>query len=86
MIDYYEGTSYFGGDYDSDNGEYFFRISRYAQNLLKSDTIGDYGLYLVVSGGSLMANRVQINGYNPSSPTALEKRLKLKMIYTKLSN
>ncbi len=86
MLDYYEGTSYFGGDYDSDNGEYFFRISRYAQNLLKSDTINDYGLYLVVSGGSLIANRVQINGYNPSSPSALEKRLKLKMIYTKLSN
>ncbi len=81
--DYYEGSTYFGGNYDSINGEYYFRISRYVQNLLKDDTIQDYGLYLIVSGGSLQANRVLLNGYNP---TFNNNRLKLKLTYTKLSN
>jgi len=83
VVDYYEGLTYFGGGYDSDNGEYFFRISRYVQDLLKSDT-KDYGLYLVISGASLQANRVQITGYNPSDPTGLAKRMKLKLTYTVL--
>jgi len=86
MVDYYEGTTYFGGDYDADNGEYFFRISRYVQNLMKSDTISDYGFYLVVSGASLQANRVLINGINPLPPAGVDQKLKLKLIYTKLSN
>jgi len=84
MVDYYEGLTYFGGSYDEDNGEYYFRISRYVQNLLKSDTIKDYGLYLVISGASLQANRVLISGYNPSDPTGLAKRMKLKLTYTVL--
>jgi hypothetical protein len=84
--DQFEGTGYFGGQYDDETGEYFFRISRYIQSLLTGD-VENYGMELVVSGGSLMPNRATLVGSNPNNP-AIDpgKRLKLKLIYTDLSN
>jgi hypothetical protein len=83
--DQFEGTGYFGGQYDSESGEYFFRISRYLQYLLTDDA-DNYGLELVVSGGSLMPNRTILVGPNPNPAIDLSKRLRLKIIYTDLSN
>jgi hypothetical protein len=83
--DQFEGTAYFGGQYDPATGEYYFRISRYIQYLL-SDDAQDYGLELVVSGGSLMPNRGMLIGPNPDPGSDLSKRLKLNLIYTDLKN
>ncbi len=78
--DQFEGTIYFGGIYDESSGEYYFRISRYIQNVLKEDT-EDFGLYLVVQGASLITNRVILNG---AEPLQSEYKVKLNLTYTKL--
>ena len=83
--DQFEGLSYFGGIYDSETGDYYFRISRHLQYLLTEDA-EDYGLELVVSGGSLMANRVLAVGPYPDPINDISKRIRLTLIYTNLSN
>ena len=83
--DQFEGTGFYGGQYDAETGEYFFRISRYVQSLLTEEA-ENYGMELVVSGGSLMPNRSQLVGPNPNPVNDLSKRLKLKIIYTDLIN
>jgi len=83
--DQFEGTGYYGGQYDYESGEYFFRISRQVQYLL-TDGAEDYGMELVVSGGSLMPNRSLLVGPNPGPANDLSKRLKLQIIYTDITN
>ncbi len=83
--DQFEGLDYFGGIYDDEKGEYFFRLSRYVQYLL-TDGAEDYGLELVVSGGSLMANRALVVGPYPNPINDISKRIRLKLIYTNLNN
>jgi len=83
--DQFEGTAYYGGAYDAETGEYFFRISRYIQSILTGDE-ENYGMELVVSGGSLMPNRATIVGPNPNPAIDPSKSLRLKLIYTGLSN
>nr|NQU94246.1 DUF4270 family protein [Bacteroidota bacterium] len=84
LVDQFEGAEYFGGYYDYANNEYFFRITRHVQSIISKDTV-DYGLYLVVTGASIIPNRLVIDGYNPTS-SAEENRLKLDLIYTVLKN
>ncbi len=83
--DQLEGTTYYGGQYDAESGAYFFRISRYIQYLL-SDDAEDYGLELVISGGSLMPYRAMLIGPNPDPGIDLSKRFKLNLIYTDLKD
>jgi hypothetical protein len=79
LADQFEGVDYFGGSYESSNGEYFFRITQQMQNILQSDTIPPR-FYLSISGASIMPNRVVCNGFNqPSS------RLRLELIFTELN-
>lgn len=85
LADQSEGTTYFGGTYDIETGQYYFRISRHIQSLISKDST-NYGLYLMISGASLVPNRVVFYGDNPSSPENFAKRLKLNLIYTKLAN
>lgn len=85
LDDQSEGTTYFGGTYDDNTGEYRFRISRYIQSLITKDST-NYGLYLMISGASLVPNRLILNGNNPSLPDNFNKRLRLNLIYTKLAN
>jgi len=85
LDDQSEGTSYFGGTYDTETGEYYFRISRYVQSLISKDST-NYGLYLMISGASLVPNRVLLHGNNPTISENFDKRLKLNLIYTKLAN
>lgn len=83
--DQFEGADYYGGQYDAEKGQYYFRISRYLQFLL-DDEGKDYGLELVVSGGSLMPNRAVLIGPNPNPVVDPAKRFNLNLIYTDLKN
>lgn len=74
---YYNGVEYFGGNYDSTNNQYRFRITKYLQDLISTDELNN-GLYLTVSGGSVKANRIKISGYDTTSI----ERIKLNVKYT----
>lgn len=76
--DFQEGLSYYGGIYDPAAKEYRFTINRHIQSILDGRTT-DYGLYLVVSGNSVTADRLVMGGGgNPNH------RIKLRLTYTKL--
>ena len=74
---YFNGTEYFGGDYDSINNQYRFRITKYIQDLINTDELNN-GLYISVSGGSIKANRIKVSGYD----STLTDRIKLNVKYT----
>ncbi len=61
----------FGGTYDSDIGGYRFVLTRHIQNLITGG-VTDRGLALMVSGASVRANRVILNGPGSSNPMRLE--------------
>lgn len=73
------GESYFGGTYNSDKKEYRFNISKYLQNALMNGNFNDKGLYLVISGAAVRANRAVLNGNKTS-----EDNLRLEVVYTKI--
>ncbi len=80
ITDYFESVSYYGGSYTSSNRTYKFNIARHLQGILDG-RISDSGLYLLVSGAVVQANRVIISsGKNSSYP------MKLHLFYTKLPN
>ena len=74
-----EGSNYFGGGYNSTYREYRFNIARYIQQVLNRERVNN-GIYLIVSNGAVMANRVVIGGGDAASLT----RMKLNITYTKL--
>jgi hypothetical protein len=78
LLDQFEGEEYFGGSYNSARKEYRFVISRYIQDLINK-TKTDYGLYLMISGSSVKANRAVLNGSKYSS-----NNIRLLLTYTKL--
>ncbi|MHC1706322.1 MAG: DUF4270 domain-containing protein [Bacteroidales bacterium] len=72
------GDNYFGGSYNSGTNEYKFRITQYIQNVIK-DNYEDYGMYILASGASVRANRVQLAGAgHPLKP------IKLRITYSYL--
>lgn len=79
LSDYFEGSLYFGGDYDKAKNEYRFNIARHIQQVLngKKENIG---LYIIANARSTTANRVQLSGGNKAMPT----RMKLRITYTPL--
>jgi hypothetical protein len=77
LPDQFQGTAYYGGDYNSSTRKYKFNIAYYLQNILTGNT-KDYGLYLAVSGGSVQANRAIIYG-----GTSTVDKIKLNLFYTK---
>lgn len=79
MPDYFEGATYFGGDYDADKKEYRFNIARYLQQVL-SGKRENQGLYIIANARPTTANRVQLVGGGSS----LTNRIRLKITYTPL--
>jgi hypothetical protein len=61
LLDQYEGEAYFDGVYRSSEKKYVFNLARYVQQVIDG-SIDDYGLYLMVSGSSIQANRVILYG------------------------
>lgn len=78
--DYFESLAYRGGEYDKTTGVYKTNITRYVQQVLtgKSD---DNGIYLVVYGGSVYANRSILQGNGPLSTN----KIKLQITYSRLN-
>lgn len=79
MPDFFEGATYFGGDYDAAKKEYKFNIARYIQQVLNG-TKANNGLYIITNARSTTANRVQLMG----GSSMLSSRMKLKITYTPL--
>jgi len=79
MPDYFEGATYFGGDYDATNKVYKFNIARYVQQVLNG-TKENQGLYIITNARPTTANRVQLIGGNQSIPN----HMRLKITYTPL--
>ncbi|MGE0561878.1 MAG: DUF4270 family protein [Flavobacteriales bacterium] len=77
LIDYFESANYFGGTYDATNKLYKFNIARHVQDLINNNT-EDYGMYLVATGSSVMANRSVINSFKHPS-----NKIKLNITYSK---
>lgn len=77
LPDYYEGTSYFGGTYNSSKNYVSFRVSEYLQDMImqKKDNLG---LSLGINGASYNAQRMIING--PASTE--ENKMRLEVIYS----
>ena len=76
--DAFEGTTYFGGTFNSTTVQYKFNIARYLQQVLEGKR-NNNGLYLLASNGAVNGNRVVIAG--ASSTT---RPMKLNITYTKL--
>lgn len=76
LPDYQEGTSYFGGSYNSNHHYAFFRISEYVQDLILGRQ-EPYGLSLGISGGGYNAQRLVVNG-----PEAEDEPLRLEITYS----
>ncbi len=79
LPDVFEGSNYFGGDYNSTTKEYRYNIGRYIQQVL-TDGRKNNGLYLLASGGAVRANRVVVGGGSGTGGF----KMKLNITYTKL--
>jgi hypothetical protein len=78
--DFVETPGYRGGVFNTTTKEYSTNISRYVQEVLTGDA-DEYGLYLVVYGGAIFANRSVLFGGGPLLPS----RMKLQITYTLLN-
>ena len=74
----YTSTSYFGGTYDTDKKEYRFRLTYYAQEILRNQGINDNGINIVVTGSGIRGNRLVFRGTDES----YTDRLRLAIYYT----
>lgn len=78
IIDQFQGSDYFGGEYNEDEQKYVFNIAKHVQKLINGE-IQDNGLYLMISGSAVNATRVVINGGKKT-----DNPLKLNITYSKL--
>lgn len=76
--DAFEGSSYYGGTYNSGTVQYRYNIARYVQQVLDGDRKNN-GLYILTSNGANLANRAVIAGGNSAT-----RPMKLNITYTKL--
>ena len=78
------GTNYFGGYYDPDTDQVWFRISEYVQDLiLAGPDAEDHGLYIYTYSGAFNAKRWIFHG--PNSPDTTN-RIKLEIIYSQIDD
>ncbi|MEI7662365.1 MAG: DUF4270 domain-containing protein [Bacteroidota bacterium] len=85
MVDYSEGSGYFGGIYNKTTRSYYFRLTQYMQKVLQNAYTNHYDLYILVDNPITSIptpNRILINGTNPLDPRDLSNRLRLKVTYT----
>lgn len=79
LPDYFLGTGYFGGTYNTSKQQYRFNITQYIQNLADGEW-ENAQLNLLLSPNVTYFSRLQIYGTNPS--TNYDKRLRLEVNYT----
>ncbi len=87
IIDELDGLDYFGGAYNKDDRSYWFRLTRYFQTLLLSDTIENYDIYVLASNPLIRdanTNRVILNGTNPIYSPSPADRINLKITFTRM--
>lgn len=77
LPDYYEGTGYFGGTYNSNEQAVIFRISEYLQSIV-SGKKENHGLSFGINGAGYNAFRMIING--PDSNET--KKMRLEVTYS----
>lgn len=77
LPDYFEGTNYFGGTYNSNSQSVTFRISEYVQEVIMGKR-ENCGLNLGINGAAYNAQRLVING--PESDVG--GKLRLEVIYS----
>lgn len=80
----FEGEQYFGGEFNTTNQEYRFRITKYIQNLIQNNE-PDYGLSLFITGRAVRGNSVVLTGNNPTNPSVGSKRMRLEITYSLLN-
>ena len=88
VIDENEGSSYFGGGYNTSTRSYYFRLTRHIQKLISGYYPVNRELYIQVNNplnSIIYPNRVMINGYNPIIPGATSSRFRLQITYTLLN-
>lgn len=84
LSDQLVGTSYFGGFYDPETDQIWFRISEYIQDLvLNGPEAEDYGIYIYTYSGSFNAKRWIFCG--PDNPDTA-KALKLEIYYSQIDD
>jgi len=71
-------ADFFGGEFDEENNEYKFNISRYLQSYLNGNET-DNGLTLLVSGSAVKAERAVILTENNNA-----KKIRLNLYYTNI--
>ena len=77
-----EPAAYYSGYLNPSETQYYFRISRYVQQVLTGES-PNYPLILLISGSSFRANRVILHG--PDEAFNAEKRMMLQVTYTKVN-
>ena len=75
--DYYEGSSYYGGSYDSGTGIVSFRIAEYLQQVMQGK-LESQGLYLSIQGAAFNSQRWIIAG----PEAAEENRMRCEIKYS----
>ena len=84
MPDQLVGTDYFGGYYDPETDQIWFRISEYVQDLiLAGPDAENYGIYVYTYSGSFNAKRWIFHG--PDSPDTTN-RVRLEIIYSQIND
>lgn len=78
LPDFFEGLDFYGGNLDQTTKTYTFNISRHIHELIYNTPI-DYGMYLIGSGSSIIANRSIIG-----SPKSNTSKMKINITYSKL--
>lgn len=83
LLEQFEGQAFFGGFYDEENNQYWFRITNYIQDLMREDVV-DYGLQMFVDAGAFKPNRFVFHGPEPEDFMVEGNRMKLEIVFTKL--
>lgn len=84
LPDQFVGTNYFGGYYDPDTDQVWFRISEYIQDLiLKGSDAEDHGIYIYTYAGAYNAKRWIFGGADNEDPA---KRVKLEIVYSQIDD
>ncbi len=84
ISDQFEGTLYFGGNYNFDTDETWMRITSFFQSYVDGNNYDNQPLYLAVSGSSIKANRLMLYGGDPAYPDVYDKRIRLEIVYSKV--
>lgn len=84
LPDEYDGTTYFGGQYNPKTGGYHFRITQTLQKII-SGQLENRPLIMGVTNGSIIPARAVIIGTSPSDSILYKQRAKLILKYTRLN-